>query len=140
MTGFEGCNPKTSGTPCVRYIITPLHFASLFQGWSPQNLITHQTEILPSCNFRVLTSYPLITWRLKNAEEGETNIEGLILIKIVFYLWNWASENQKEMVLVAVVSEDGSGSHRTVLMYFEKTEESVVFVVCGTQCPCNFFL
>lgn len=43
-------------------------------------------------------------------------------------------------MLVAVVSEDGSGSHRTVLMYFEKTEESVVFVVCGTQCPCNFFL
>lgn len=44
------------------------------------------------------------------------------------------------MVVVAVISEDGSGRYRTVLIYFEKTEESVVFVVCGTQCPCNFFL
>lgn len=82
---------------------------------------------------------------LKNYEYGETNIvwycRSLILVKIAFYLWNWASENQNEMLLVAVVSEDGSGGHRTVLIYFEKTEESVVvFVVCGTQCPYNFFL
>lgn len=41
---------------------------------------------------------------------------------------------------MAVVSEDVSVTRETVLIYLEKQESVVVFVVCGTQIPSRFFL